>query len=55
MKDYDVSQIITGDALKVLSRIADNIVDCCITSPPYFGLRESSIHRDGKEKTGENI
>ena len=37
------SQIVTGDALSVLRRISDNYIDCCVTSPPYFGLRDYGI------------
>ena len=29
-----------GDALAVLSELPDSSVDCCVTSPPYFGLRD---------------
>lgn len=29
-----------GDALQVLRTIPDASVDCCVTSPPYFGLRD---------------
>lgn len=29
-----------GDSLEVLQRMPDQSVDCCVTSPPYFGLRD---------------
>lgn len=29
-----------GDALDVLSHLPAGSVDCCVTSPPYFGLRD---------------
>lgn len=29
-----------GDALDVLRTIPDCSVDCCVTSPPYFNLRD---------------
>jgi DNA modification methylase len=29
-----------GDALTVLSSLPDSSVDCCVTSPPYYGLRD---------------
>ncbi len=29
-----------GDALAVLRELPDQSVDCCVTSPPYFGLRD---------------
>ncbi|MDR1652900.1 MAG: site-specific DNA-methyltransferase, partial [Prevotellaceae bacterium] len=32
--------IIPGDALTVLRTLPDNSVDCCVTSPPYYGLRD---------------
>lgn len=31
---------IQGNSLEVLSRISDNSVDCCITSPPYWQKRQ---------------
>lgn len=34
------SKIITGDALNVLQQLPDNYIDCCITSPPYYRLRD---------------
>ena len=32
--------IYCGDSLDVLKGMADESVDCCITSPPYWGLRD---------------
>lgn len=32
--------IITGEALSVLQSLEGNSVNCCITSPPYYGLRD---------------
>ena len=32
-------RILVGDALHKLAELPDNSVHCCITSPPYFGLR----------------
>ena len=32
--------IIQGDCLKVLKTLPDGFVDCCVTSPPYYGLRD---------------
>jgi DNA modification methylase len=43
-----------GDALTVLRTMPDESVDCCITSPPYFGLRDYGIGGQiGLEKTPE--
>ena len=33
-------QIINGDSLAVLPTMAEESVQCCITSPPYWGLRD---------------
>lgn len=40
-----------GDALEVLRAMPDASVDCCITSPPYWGQREYSGGGIGLEKT----
>lgn len=36
-------QIITGDALESLRQIPDCCVSTCVTSPPYFGLRNYDV------------
>lgn len=36
----DTVQLFHGDALAVLREMPDQSVDCCVTSPPYFGLRD---------------
>lgn len=36
-------QIILGDALKILRGIPDQTFQCCVTSPPYWGLRDYDI------------
>lgn len=35
--------IIQGDALSVLKTLPESIAQCCITSPPYYGLRDYGI------------
>jgi len=35
-----VNKIIQGDALEVLRTIPDQSVQCVVTSPPYWGLRQ---------------
>ena len=46
------SQIVTGDALSVLRRIPDNYIDCCVTSPPYYEMRDYGIDGQiGLERT----
>lgn len=36
----EVNKIIEGNCLTVLKTLPDCSVDCCITSPPYWGLRD---------------
>ena len=46
--------ILLGDALEVLRGMLDESVHCCITSPPYWGLRDYGIGGQlGLEKTPE--
>ena len=33
-------RIIVGDVRETLAQIPDASVQCCVTSPPYFGLRD---------------
>jgi hypothetical protein len=37
--------IITGDALEELRRLPDESVHMCVTSPPYWGLRDYGTRR----------
>lgn len=37
------SHIIVGDARSVLPHVPDNCVRCCVTSPPYWSLRDYEI------------
>lgn len=34
-----INTILRGNALSVLKKIPDNSIDVCMTSPPYYGLR----------------
>jgi DNA modification methylase len=34
------NQVITGDSLQVLKTLPDESIQCCVTSPPYWGLRD---------------
>ena len=33
-------RVLVGDVLATLPTLADGSVNCCVTSPPYFGLRD---------------
>jgi DNA modification methylase len=35
-----MNKILQGDVLDKLSEIEDNSIQCCVTSPPYWGLRD---------------
>ena len=46
--------VIVGNALDELKRIEAESIDCCITSPPYYNLRDYGIDGQlGLEKTPE--
>jgi DNA modification methylase len=38
----DINKIYNGNSVDILKTIEDNSIDCCITSPPYWGLRDYS-------------
>jgi DNA modification methylase len=38
-----VDTIFCGDALEEMRKLPAESVDCCITSPPYFGLRDYGV------------
>jgi site-specific DNA-methyltransferase (cytosine-N4-specific) len=43
-----------GDALSVLRKLPSNSVDCCVTSPPYWALRDYGVEGQiGLEPTPE--
>lgn len=33
-------QILTGDSLEILPTLEEEAIQCCVTSPPYWGLRD---------------
>lgn len=48
------NNIIFGDALDVLKQMPDGIVNTCVTSPPYYGLRDYGVEGQiGLEETPE--
>ncbi len=51
------NRIILGDNIKTLKTLPDNSIDCCITSPPYFNLRDygNIPGQIGLEKTPEKF
>jgi len=49
----EINQIICGDTLEELKKLPTGNVDCVITSPPYYGLRNYSV--DGQIGLEENF
>lgn len=46
--------VLQGDSLEVLKTLPDESVDCCVTSPPYYGLRDYGVNGQiGLEETPE--
>lgn len=47
-------QVLYGDALEQLRTLPDQSVHCCITSPPYYALRDyGAAGQIGLENTPE--
>lgn len=47
-----MSEIIIADALEGLKQVPSESVDCCVTSPPYYGLRDYGVNGQiGLERT----
>lgn len=47
-------KILQGDCLEVMKTMDSGSIDCCVTSPPYFGLRDYGIAGQlGLESTPE--
>lgn len=45
-------RILLGDCRKVLSTLPEQSVQCCVTSPPYYGLRDYGVNGQiGLEQT----
>ncbi len=39
-RDLEVNKIHNMNCMDGLKLLADNSIDCCVTSPPYYGLRD---------------
>jgi len=50
----ELNKIYCGDSLEVLKTFPDESINCCVTSPPYWGLRDYNVKEQlGLEKTPE--
>ena len=46
--------ILCGDSLNMLKTLPESSVHCCVTSPPYYGLRDYGMDAQiGREATPE--
>ena len=45
MPDVPLNRIICGDAFKVLRRLPAESIDCVVTSPPYWSLRDYGVRQ----------
>lgn len=49
-------QILLGDCIESMRQLPDQSADCCVTSPPYFGLRDYGMDGQiGLEQTPEQF
>lgn len=57
LKLLEVKNVIySGDALEVLKQLDSESVQCCVTSPPYFQLRDYGVDGQiGLEDTPEEF
>src|ERR1051326_3960654 len=43
MPNLPLDRILRGDSLKVLQRLPSESIDCVVTSPPYWALRDYGV------------
>lgn len=56
IKGYMMIKIMVGDCVSTMKKIDSGSIHCCITSPPYFGLRDYGHDAQiGLEKTPEEF
>lgn len=49
-----IDNVFQGDCFEVLKTLPDGVIDCCVTSPPYYGLRDYGVDGQiGLEETPE--
>ena len=42
-KNEQICRVLVGDCIESMRLMADQSVNCCVTSPPYFGLRDYGV------------
>ena len=57
MSTLPINQVLLGDSIEILKSLPDNSIDCCVTSPPYWNLRDYLVSGQiGNEPTmGEYV
>ena len=56
MKKLETNKVYIGNCLDVLKTFPDESIDMCITSPPYWGLRDYGVDNQlGLEETPEEF
>ena len=56
MSKLPINQIINGDCLQVMRGWPEKSINCCVTSPPYWGLRDyGAAGQIGLESTPEEF
>ena len=54
MTELNIDTIINRDALYALRELPEESVHCCVTSPPYYALRDYGLDAQiGREDTPE--
>jgi len=43
LTEFDRVKLYQGDCIEVMQSLPEQSVNCCVTSPPYYGLRKYSI------------
>ena len=52
----EINKIHFSEAVKGLKKLPDQVVDTCVTSPPYWGLRDYGVKGQlGMEATPEEF
>ena len=52
----EANRVYTMNCLEGLKQLRDNSINCCVTSPPYWGLRDYGVEGQiGLEKTPEEF
>ena len=51
-----IDTVIQGDCREILKTLPDQSINCCVTSPPYYGLRDYGMEEQiGLEETPEEF